>query len=179
MKHTHHIVPKHMGGTDDPLNLIELTIEEHAEAHIILYEQHGRWQDKVAWQGLLGLIPHQQVMREMYNARRGKGNIMYGKPCYYKMTEEEKQRWKDNISKGNKNKIVSEETRNKLSKSNIGKNAGKEPWNKGKVGVQPKSLESKKKVSIPVVFRGIEYYSISEAARQNNLSNYLIKKRSV
>jgi hypothetical protein len=30
----------------------------------------------------------------------GKNNPMYGKPCYYKMTEEEKQRWKNNISKG-------------------------------------------------------------------------------
>ena len=33
MKHKHHIIPRHMGGTDDPSNLIELTIEEHAEAH--------------------------------------------------------------------------------------------------------------------------------------------------
>ncbi len=53
---------------------------------------------------------------------------------------------------------------------------GKEPWNKGKTGVQPKSLETKKKLSIPVVFRGVEYYSIREAARQNNLSDYLVKK---
>ena len=27
MKHKHHIVPKHMGGSDNPENLIELTIE--------------------------------------------------------------------------------------------------------------------------------------------------------
>ena len=31
--HNHHILPKHMGGTDDPENIIKLTIEEHAEAH--------------------------------------------------------------------------------------------------------------------------------------------------
>jgi predicted molibdopterin-dependent oxidoreductase YjgC len=34
MKHKHHIIPKHMGGTDDESNIIELTIEEHAEAKI-------------------------------------------------------------------------------------------------------------------------------------------------
>ena len=31
--HKHHIIPKHIGGTDDPSNLVDLTIEEHAEAN--------------------------------------------------------------------------------------------------------------------------------------------------
>jgi hypothetical protein len=44
MKHKHHIVPRHMGGTDDPSNLIELTVEEHAEAHRKLWEQYGTYQ---------------------------------------------------------------------------------------------------------------------------------------
>jgi len=48
MKHKHHIIPKHMGGTDDPSNLIELTVEEHAEAHRLLWEKYGNWQDNVA-----------------------------------------------------------------------------------------------------------------------------------
>ena len=30
-----------MGGTDDPNNLIELTIEEHAEAHRVLWKTHN------------------------------------------------------------------------------------------------------------------------------------------
>ena len=69
--HLHHIVPKHMGGTDDPENLVELTIEEHAEAHKKLFEEHGKWQDKVAWLGLLKLISHEQILEEMYAARKG------------------------------------------------------------------------------------------------------------
>ncbi len=52
--HAHHIIPRHMGGTDDPSNLIELTIEEHAEAHRILFEQHGNIRDKIAWLCLAG-----------------------------------------------------------------------------------------------------------------------------
>jgi hypothetical protein len=28
MKYLHHIVPKYMGGTEDPSNLVELTVEE-------------------------------------------------------------------------------------------------------------------------------------------------------
>jgi len=52
--HTHHIIPRYMGGSDDPSNLVKLTIEEHAEAHRKLYEEHGRTQDKLAWKALLG-----------------------------------------------------------------------------------------------------------------------------
>lgn len=54
--HKHHIIPKHAGGTDDPSNLILLTVEEHAEAHRLLYEEHGRLQDYYAWKGLSGQI---------------------------------------------------------------------------------------------------------------------------
>ena len=50
--HKHHIIPKHMGGTDEPSNLVELTVEQHAETHRLLYEQHGHWQDYSAWMGL-------------------------------------------------------------------------------------------------------------------------------
>ena len=56
MKHKHHIVPKHAGGTDDPSNLVELTIEEHADAHHKLYEQYGRKGDYIAWKALSGQI---------------------------------------------------------------------------------------------------------------------------
>ena len=52
-----------MGGTDDPSNLIELTVEEHAEAHRKLYEEHGHWQDKVAYEGLSGRIGKEEILR--------------------------------------------------------------------------------------------------------------------
>ena len=54
MKHLHHIIPKHMGGTDDPSNLIELTRKEHAEAHMKLYEQYGKKEDLGAYYLLTG-----------------------------------------------------------------------------------------------------------------------------
>lgn len=61
MKHIHHIVPKHIGGTDDPANLIELSVEDHAEAHRILYEKYGREEDKMAWLGLSGQATKKEV----------------------------------------------------------------------------------------------------------------------
>lgn len=45
-----------MGGSNDPSNLIELSVEEHAEAHRKLYEELGNWQDLIAWKTLSGQI---------------------------------------------------------------------------------------------------------------------------
>ena len=64
MLHKHHIIPRHAGGSDDPSNIIELTVEQHAEAHRILYETYGRWQDHLAWQGLSGRIGKEELLRE-------------------------------------------------------------------------------------------------------------------
>jgi hypothetical protein len=73
MKHTHHIIPKHMGGTDDPSNLVELTVEEHAEAHRILFEQYGKWQDNVAWKALSGHIGKEEIIHEIHkNMNKGR-----------------------------------------------------------------------------------------------------------
>lgn len=67
--HKHHIVPRHMGGTDDPSNLIELTIEEHALAHKALYEQFGKIEDKMAWLALSGKTQESERLRKVLAAR--------------------------------------------------------------------------------------------------------------
>ena len=62
--HKHHIIPRHMGGTDDPSNIIELSVEEHAEAHRVLYEKYGKREDYIAWKGLSGNIGKEDIHRE-------------------------------------------------------------------------------------------------------------------
>jgi len=62
-----------MGGDDNPTNLIELTIEEHAEAHRVLYEQYGKVEDKIAYLGLLKLIGQEEMLLEK-SRLGGKGN---------------------------------------------------------------------------------------------------------
>lgn len=70
--HKHHIIPRHMGGTDDPSNLIELTIEEHAEAHKLLWEKHHKNEDLLAWQGLSNLLNKKEILKKLGHEKRGK-----------------------------------------------------------------------------------------------------------
>lgn len=72
-KHKHHILPRHMGGSDDPSNLIELTVEEHAEAHKILFEKHGHEYDRIAWLALSGQMTMSQAswLAQLEGARKG------------------------------------------------------------------------------------------------------------
>ena len=55
MRHRHHIIPRHMGGSNDPSNLFECSVEEHAELHFDLYLTHGKWEDYIAYTMLAGL----------------------------------------------------------------------------------------------------------------------------
>lgn len=142
-----------MGGTDDPTNLVELTIEEHAEAHRLLYEQHGRWQDRVAWQGLAGLVGHDEILKEMNAARRGAGHPFYGKTRStetkqkisdalkgHAISDETRKIWRDQ----RKGRMVSEETRQKISASSKGKIISDEHR---EILRRPKSAEHKEKIS--------------------------------
>jgi hypothetical protein len=78
--HSHHIIPRHAGGTNDSTNLVELTVEEHAEAHKALYEQYGLLEDKLAWKGLVGLIDTAEIIYTLQSeGMKGDKNPMYGK----------------------------------------------------------------------------------------------------
>ena len=104
MKHKHHIVPRHMGGTDDPSNLIELTVKEHAEAHKALYEEHGHIEDYCAWKGLEGTIGKEEIVRLLMD------------PTGRVHTEETKQK----MSEAHKGRIFTEQHRKNISKSREG-----------------------------------------------------------
>jgi len=73
IKHKHHIIPRHAGGSDNVSNLIELTITEHAEAHRILFEQYNRPEDKLAWQCLSGMLSKEEIIKEVCSLAGKKG----------------------------------------------------------------------------------------------------------
>ena len=148
MKHKHHIIPRHMGGTDDPSNLVELTIDEHAAAHKKLWEEHGRLEDKLAWMGLAGMIDKEEIIRQQLSLASKKGNTGRKRPDlaeYNKgegrkhsgggwnkgmpRTEEEKALMSKNRKGkgGQKGKVISEEQKRKQSEAMKGRPA----WNEG------------------------------------------------
>lgn len=63
--HKHHIIPRHAGGTDDPENIVELTITKHAEAHRLLWEKYGHPYDYTAWRGLAKMISKEDAIKEV------------------------------------------------------------------------------------------------------------------
>lgn len=90
--HVHHVVPKYAGGTDDSSNLVRLTIEEHAQAHLELYHKYGNERDLLAHNMLLGQITKaeaikviqrlpktEQHKKKISSALMGEKNPMYGK----------------------------------------------------------------------------------------------------
>ena len=129
--HKHHIIPRHAGGTDDPSNIVLLTVEEHAEAHRLLYEEHGRWQDRVAWQALSGMIGKEEIIRQI-NSEAHKGKIPWNKGKTGIYSEESRKK----MSETHTGKTLSEETKRKLSEAGKGKKLSEE--------IKRKISESKK-----------------------------------
>ena len=108
MKHKHHIIPRHAGGSNDPSNIVELTIEEHAEAHRLLYEEHGKYEDWIAWKGLSGQIGKEEWLQE-----RSRAGGMKGKPH----TEEHKKKISEALKARTQKRVLSEEHKEKISLS--------------------------------------------------------------
>jgi hypothetical protein len=128
-----------MGGSDDPSNLIELTVEEHAEAHKKLFEQHGKWQDEIAWKALSGMIGKEEILHQKYKqinrgkiateeTRKKQAQAKIGK----KISEKHKKALNEGRKKSKnseehieiikniwKNKNLSEEHKNKIKESRL------------------------------------------------------------
>ena len=79
-----------MGGSNHSSNIVTLSVEEHAEAHRKLYEEHGKWQDKIAADMLSGQIKSDEVRRELCRARMLNDNPMNNPESVKKMLESRK-----------------------------------------------------------------------------------------
>jgi hypothetical protein len=153
----HHIVPKSLGGSDDPSNLVLLTAREHYLCHWLLAKHTN---DKRLWLAFsmmsVSSDKHQRIKsgRVFERARiarsyamTGNNNPMFGKKsACISHTEETKA--KIRASKlGKKRDTFSrspatQDTKNKISEAN----KGKEPHNKGKVAPKFECPHCKKMV---------------------------------
>ena len=118
--HTHHIVPKHIFKNHKELvpknlnlnskeNLIKLTVEQHAEAHKKLYEQHGFMEDYVAWKALSGSITSEEA------------RILIITGNQYRLNKFHSDKTKERMSMVKRGKKFTKEHKQKISKSLIGK----------------------------------------------------------
>ena len=110
IKHKHHIIPKHMGGSDDPENIVELSVEDHALAHKALYEKYGKLEDKIAWKCLSGKTEEGEKLRQKLSTEKFKEYIK--DPI-------KKKDWKDKISNTLTGKNLKKEHRESISKGNL------------------------------------------------------------
>jgi hypothetical protein len=73
-KHRHHIIPKHMGGSDDEDNIVLLTLEEHIQAHLDLYQKYGKLEDLGAYYLLKGNDAGHSICAKLGGLKSGKMN---------------------------------------------------------------------------------------------------------
>jgi len=90
--HNHHIVPKHIGGTDSPDNLVLLHPIDHAIAHYVRYKMFKKRGDGYAFYRLMSYLNEEGVHISLTG-----------------------------VSAWNKGKKLSEKHKKSLSKSHIGK----------------------------------------------------------
>ena len=111
-----------MGGTDDPKNIVTLTVKQHAQAHKKLYEKYGKWQDNLAYKMLSGQISNYDAQQEA--RRMGRLGIKVTKKT--KKILSEKLQGNSN-AKDNRSRLGrphTKETKLKLSKAKMGKRNG-------------------------------------------------------
>lgn len=132
-KHKHHIIPKHMGGTNDPSNLVELTVEEHSNAHLDLYYRHEKYEDLCAYYMLTGKIEKFRSQlghlggTACQKRRKEQGLNSYGlEPKSKKAIENSSKGGKIqgpiNAASGHMNKIKTKESMTKAGKAAAEKN---------------------------------------------------------
>jgi hypothetical protein len=145
-----------------------LTIEEHSEAHRLLYEKHGAWQDRVAWQTLSGQISHAEAIKQAQSlANSGDNNPMRRCPGAKEKMAAKK--------KGYKFGPCSEERKRKIGEKAKGNDRGRmsKGISRGK-GVPKSELSVKKRIdtlkSNP---------SAIESLKKNMLSNRISHKGTI
>ena len=181
VKHTHHIIPRHMGGTDDPENLIELSVEDHAEAHRKLWEEYGNKKDYAAWKGLSGTIGKEEIVRLLMDptgrthTEETKDKMRKAQLGKKKHTPESKKKISDarkgkTLSEEHKKKIgekskgrqtclgkkLTEEHKEKLRKAAKGNKNAKGPQNISEEGMKKRSEATKERWAKYRAERGIE-----------------------
>jgi hypothetical protein len=105
--HKHHIVPRHSGGSDAQDNIVELSVDEHSEAHRLLYEKNGDLRDFFAWKMLSGKTEEAEIVR-IELSKQGFARFL---------ASDRKSEWRQKISRSLVGRTPSQESLKKRSES--------------------------------------------------------------
>jgi hypothetical protein len=74
MKHNHHLIPKHLGGTNNPSNIVEgVSVTRHAMFHFANWQLWGSEGDLIAYRALCGSIGKEEIIGMMLSFAGKKG----------------------------------------------------------------------------------------------------------
>lgn len=126
----HHIVPKCLGGTNEENNLIDLFAREHFEAHRLLALEHPEQHSlQYAWFMMSNCNTAPTNRRYMVTAQE----YEEAKKSYSRVVSLDRkgmrfsEQHRKNISKAQRGKIISEETRRKMRENHADFSNGKHP----------------------------------------------------
>lgn len=163
----HHIIPKSLGGSNDPNNLVRLTAREHAICHLLLVKMtEGKDKSKMAcaaWRMVFQCRKHQ---RHQFTSRQ------------YASIKEAMA----NSKRGTTGRKHSEETKQKISKSKIGKpRTFTTEWianiRKSQIGLKKSPCSEERKKNISAAKTGVKLGSPSDDHRQKISESKKGKKR--
>jgi hypothetical protein len=91
--HKHHIIPRYTGGSNEPENLVEVTITQHAMFHFCNYQLSGNEEDRIAWKALSGQITINEAKLEaqVLGCKKSGKKHKENKTGIFGMTLEEKR----------------------------------------------------------------------------------------
>lgn len=128
--HKHHIIPKYMGGSNEEDNLINLSYEDHYNAHIILaecFEAGSYHYNRNIWSALrlIGWKKDENLSNKLSLARKGKTyDELFGKEIATIAKEKLRKHWSDywNKTENNERKSASMVENNPMKNLKFTKN---------------------------------------------------------
>lgn len=190
--HKHHIIPRHVFVNNSGWNLVNLTVEDHVKAHLLLSDcfEEGSSERIKNLQSARILnnmsIRDKEILNKIGDSYKGEGNPFFGK----KHTDESILKIKENSSiskKGKKyeeiypEKSSQEKDKRRLSVKNhwetLSEDEKSNRISKMSESLKGKMTGDKNPFSTPVLVDGVRYPSITAAANDKEVSQRLLFKR--
>jgi hypothetical protein len=145
----HHIIPRCIGGTNDPINLVDLTPEEHLVAHLLLVKIYNNpsliyaakwminrvknnkeygWLRRKHTEIMSNRIVSDETRQKMSAAQQNRPKEVQDKITYAQQNRSVEVR--KNMSEAQMGHRVTEDTKEKLRQANLGKNHTEETCKK-------------------------------------------------